>query len=103
MPGAQGSDENSVCRKLATLAAGGVSAALLAAVATGAAARSSSNPPNWAKKQIKTVVAHGLMGATSVRRFKPNAALTVQTLSDLASGLGEQLGAPAASPAAAAM
>jgi cell wall-associated NlpC family hydrolase len=83
---------------LATLAAGGVSAALLAAVATGAAASSSSNPPNWAKKQIKTVVAHGLMGASSVRAFKPNAALTVQTLTDLASGLGEQLGPSATSP-----
>jgi cell wall-associated NlpC family hydrolase len=87
-----------VRKKYATLAAGGVSAALLAAAAAGATASSASAPPNWAKKQIKTVVAHGLMGASSVRTFKPNAALTVQTLTDLASGLGDELGPPAASP-----
>jgi cell wall-associated NlpC family hydrolase len=98
MPAAPGVDENSVVQKLATLAAVGVSAALLAAVAVGATASSSSSPPNWAKKEIKTVVAHGLMGASSVSTFKPNAALTAQTLADLASGLGQELGPPAASP-----
>jgi cell wall-associated NlpC family hydrolase len=102
MPRARGSDENSVGKKLSTLAAGGVSAALiLAAAAVGATASSSSTPPNWAKKEIKTVVAHGLMGASSVSTFKPNKPLTVQTLTDLASGLGEELGPPAASPHAA--
>jgi len=90
-----------VRQKLATLAAAGASAALLAAVATGATGSSSSNPPNWAKKEIKTVVAHGLMGASSVRTFQPNAALTVQALTDLASGLGQELGQPAGSPRAA--
>ena len=85
-------------RKLTTLAAGGVSAAaLLAALSTAATASSTSAPPNWAKKQITTVVAHGLMG-TSVRTFKPNAPLTVEALADLASGLGEELGPPAGSP-----
>jgi len=39
-------------------------------------------------------VAHKLMGARSVRRFRPNAALTHQTLSDLAADLKEQLGSP---------
>src|SRR3954463_176111 len=97
MPAAPRVDENSVVQKLATLAAVGVSAALLAAVAVGATASSSSHPPNWAKKEIKTVVAHGLMGASSVSTFKPNAALTVQTLADLANGLGQELGPPAAS------
>jgi cell wall-associated NlpC family hydrolase len=92
MPARRRVDEDDMRRKLATLAAAGVSAAILTAVATGSTASSASNPPNWAKPQIKTVVAHGLMGATSVRTFKPNAPLTVQTLSDLASGLQQQLG-----------
>jgi cell wall-associated NlpC family hydrolase len=83
-----------VRQKLATLTAAGVSAALLTAVATGATASSSANPPNWAKHEIKTVVAHGLMGAGSVKAFKPNAPLTVQTLSDLATGLQQQLAPP---------
>jgi hypothetical protein len=89
-----------VRKKFVTLTAVGVSAALLAAIAAGTAS-SSSAPPNWAKKQIKTVVAHGLMGASSVNTFKPNKPLTVQTLTDLASGLGEALGPPAGSPHAA--
>ena len=83
----------SVNRKLITLAGAGVVAALLAAAATAV-----SNPPNWAKPQIQTVVAHGLMGASSVRAFKPNAPLTVQTLTDLASGLNVALGGSAGSP-----
>ena len=85
-------------QKLATLAAAGVAAALLAAGAAGSTAASASNPPNWAKKEIKTVVAHGLMGTSSVKRFQPNAPLTVQTLSDLASGLGQALGVSGPSP-----
>jgi cell wall-associated NlpC family hydrolase len=84
-------------RKLAMLAAAGVAAAFLATVAAGSTASSASNPPNWAKHEIKTVVAHGLMGASSVRTFKPNAPLTLATLADLASGLQQQLAPPAAS------
>ena len=81
-------------QKLGTLAATGCVAALLAAVATGSTAGSASSAPNWAKPQIKTVVAHGLMGATSVKAFQPNAPLTVQTLTDLGSGLAQEVGTP---------
>jgi cell wall-associated NlpC family hydrolase len=82
-----------VRQKLGILAAAACVAALLAAVATGSTAGSASNPPNWAKPQIKTVVAHGLMNAPSVKAFQPNAPLTVQTLTDLGSGLAQELGA----------
>ncbi len=85
-----------VGRKLATLAAGAV-AALLTGTATGSAAGSSSHPPNWAKPEIKTVVAHGLMGASSVKTFQPNAPLTVQTLTDLGNSLAQELGSSQAS------
>jgi cell wall-associated NlpC family hydrolase len=91
-------DDESMRQKLATLTAAGVGVAFLAAVATGAAAGSASNPPNWAKHEIRTVVAHGLMGASSVKTFKPNAPLTVQTLSDLATGLQQEVGPPASAP-----
>ncbi len=91
MPRPRGDDENRVRKKLATLAAAVVVAAFLAAAAIGSTAGSASKPPDWAKHEIKTVVAHGLMGASSVRTFQPNAALTVQTLSDLATGLEQQL------------
>jgi cell wall-associated NlpC family hydrolase len=84
-------------QKLAMLTAAGVAASLLA-VATGSAAGSASSPPNWAKHQIKTVVAHGLMGASSVRTFKPNAPLTAQTLSDLADGLQQEVAPSAYAP-----
>ncbi len=85
-------------QKLATLAAAVLAAAFLAAVATGSTAGSASHPPDWAKSEIKTVVEHGLMGATSVKKFQPNAPLTAQALSDLASGLEQEAGtAPAAS------
>ena len=79
-------------QKLGTLAATGFVAALLAVAATGSTGCSASSPPNWAKPQIKTVVAHGLMNATSVKTFQPNAPLTVQTLTDLGSGLAQELG-----------
>jgi len=85
-----------VGRKLSTFAAAGVAAAFLAAAATGSTASSSSRPPNWAKHEIKTVVAHGLMGASSVRAFKPNAPLTVQALTDLGNSLAQELGSPPA-------
>jgi cell wall-associated NlpC family hydrolase len=95
MPTPGGVDVNSVRQKFATLAAAALVAALLAAVAT---AGSATHPPNWAKHEIKTVVAHGLMGAGSVKTFQPNAALTDQALADLASGLQQQLAPPAYAP-----
>ena len=67
-------------------------ACALAAVSTGAAAGSSKSLPNWAAPQIAAVVAHKLMGAKSVKKFRPNAALTHQTLSDLAADLKDQVG-----------
>lgn len=90
-------DEGIVGQRLAMLAA----ACTVAAVSTGAAAGSGRSLPNWAAPQIATVVAHKLMGAKSVRKFRPNAALTRQTLSDLAADLKEQLGPapPASDPA----
>jgi cell wall-associated NlpC family hydrolase len=81
-------DDRIVGQRLAMLAA----VCAVAAVSTAAAAGSSKSAPNWAAPQIATVVKHKLMGATSVKKFKPNAALTHQTLADLASGLKEQLG-----------
>ena len=81
-------------QRLAMLAA----ACAIAAVSTGAAAGSSRSLPNWAAPQIATVVAHKLMGAKSARKFRPNAALTHQTLSDLAGDLKEQLGSVPAPP-----
>ena len=73
-------------QRIATLAAACAVAAVLAAVAAG------SSSPNWAAPQIATVVAHKLMGAKSVKKFRPNAALTQKTLTDLAAGLKQQLG-----------
>jgi cell wall-associated NlpC family hydrolase len=81
-------DEGKVGQRLAMLAA----ACAVAAVSTGAAAGSSKSLPNWAAPQIATVVAHKLMGAKSVRKFRPNAALTHQTLADLAADLKAELG-----------
>jgi cell wall-associated NlpC family hydrolase len=77
-----------VGQRLATLAA----ACAVAAVSAAAAAGSSRNLPNWAAPQIATVVAHKLMGAKSVRKFRPNAALTNKALAGLAADLKEQLG-----------
>jgi cell wall-associated NlpC family hydrolase len=79
-----------VGHRLATLAAAVVLAALAAAAAPGAAGRI----PNWAAPQIATVVSHKLMGAKSVRTFKPNVTLKQQELADLAYGLQQQLGSP---------
>jgi cell wall-associated NlpC family hydrolase len=64
----------------------------VAAVAAGAAPASTKVLPDWASPQIATVVAHGLMGATSVQKFKPNAALTHKTLAALSADLKAQLG-----------
>ena len=58
-------------------------ACAIAGVSTAAAAGSTKTVPNWAAPQIATVVAHKLMDAKSVKNFKPNAALTQQTLADL--------------------
>jgi cell wall-associated NlpC family hydrolase len=77
-----------VGQRLVTLA----TVCAVAAVSTAAAAGSSKNPPNWAAPQIATVVAHKLMGAKSVKKFRPNAALTNKTLTTLAADLKEQLG-----------
>ena len=84
-------DDGNVGQRLATLAA----ACFVAVVLTAAAAGSSSTP-NWAAPQIATVVAHKLMGATSVKKFHPNAVLTNQALTSLATDLQDQLGTPPA-------
>jgi cell wall-associated NlpC family hydrolase len=81
-------------QRLAMLAAACAIAGVCAAAAPGSARRA----PNWAAPQISTVVAHGLM-AKSVRNFRPNAAMTQQTLAGLTSGLQEQLGDPPVTPA----
>lgn len=90
MPQCVAVDGRIVRQRLLMLAA----ACAVAVVSTGAAAGSSKSIPNWAAPQIATVVKHRLMGATSVKKFKPNAALTHQTLAGLASDLKEQLGTP---------
>jgi cell wall-associated NlpC family hydrolase len=79
-------DDRNVGRRLLTLAA----IVALAAVAAGGAPGAARRIPNWAQPQIATVVAHNLM-ANSVSKFRPNAALTKQTLVNLAAGLQEQL------------
>jgi cell wall-associated NlpC family hydrolase len=66
----------------------------MAAVAAAAAPGAAGRLPDWAAPQIATVVAHGLMGAKSVSKFKPNAAVTRQTLANLTLGLQQQLAPP---------
>src|SRR5262249_29467354 len=61
-------------------------------------AGSSRSVPNWAAPQIATVVAHKLMGAKNVRKFRPNAALTRQTLATLTADLKTQLGSTTPPP-----
>lgn len=92
-----GADGSYVGQRLCMLAAAVVGGALLATTAPGSTA--TTTPPDWAAKQIKTVVAHRLMSA-STRSFHPNAALTRQALADLSSGLKQQL-APAPAQSAA--
>jgi len=82
-----------VGQRITTLAAACAVAAVLAAAAAG------STSPNWAAPQIATVVAHKLMGAKSVKKFRPNAALTQKTLTGLAAGLKQQLGTSSSPPA----
>ena len=79
-------------QRLATLAA----ACAVAAIVTAAAAGSSL--PNWAAPQIATVVAHKLMGPKSVKKFRPNAALTQKTLTGLTANLQAQLGTSSSPP-----
>jgi cell wall-associated NlpC family hydrolase len=79
-----------VGQRLVTFAATVALAAVVAAAAPGAGSRL----PNWAAPQIAAVVAHGLMDAKSTRKFRPNAALTRQTLANLALGLQEELSTP---------
>ena len=86
-------DGRNVGQRLATLAA----ACAVAGVVAAAAAGSAKSPPNWAAPQIATVVAHKLMGAKNVKKFRPNAALTNKTLTSLAADLKAQLG-PAPPP-----
>ena len=80
-------------QRITTLAAACAVAAVLAAAAAG------SSSPNWAAPQIATVVAHKLMDAKSVKKFRPNAALTQKTLTGLAAGLKQQLGTSSSPPA----
>jgi cell wall-associated NlpC family hydrolase len=91
---AEAADDQSVGQRVLTLAAALTAAAIGAAVAVGA----SGSLPNWAAPQISTVVAHGLMGAKSARKFHPNSALTKQTLANLAFDLKQALGPPATPP-----
>jgi cell wall-associated NlpC family hydrolase len=90
MPGAITVDWKTVGHRLVTIAAAVALAAVAAAAAPGAAGRI----PNWAAPQIATVVSHKLMGAKSVRTFKPNRVLQQQTLADLAYGLQQEVGSP---------
>ncbi|HEX6953186.1 MAG TPA: NlpC/P60 family protein [Gaiellaceae bacterium] len=81
-------------QRLAMLAA----ACAVAAVTTAAAAGSSKSTPNWAAPQIATVVAHKLMGAKTVSKFRPNAALTAKTLAGLTADLKAQVGTSTSPP-----
>ena len=76
-------------------------ACAVAGVSTAAAAGSSKTIPNWAAPQIATVVSHKLMDAKSVKKFRPNAALTHQTLANLSADLKTQLGTTPVSPSGA--
>jgi cell wall-associated NlpC family hydrolase len=57
-----------------------------AAAQTGTGAAYRADAPDWAKREIKVVVAHGLM-AKSVQTFKPNNVLTRSALNNLVAGL----------------
>jgi cell wall-associated NlpC family hydrolase len=91
MLGMAAADGRNVGQRLVTLAA----ACAVAAVSTASATGSSRSIPNWAAPQIATVVAHKLMGAKTVKKFHPNAALTNQALTNLSADLREQLGSSA--------
>src|SRR5436853_6999609 len=57
-----------------------------AAAQTGTGAAYRADAPDWAKREIKVVVGHGLM-AKSVQTFKPNNVLTRSALNSLVAGL----------------
>jgi cell wall-associated NlpC family hydrolase len=99
MSAPEGSMERVVGLRLLTLVAAVAVAAYVAAAAAGSSQRVI---PDWAAPQIKTVVSHRLMGATSVSTFRPNAALTRGALTQLASGLQQELSPPPSSPLAIA-
>ena len=70
---------------------------------TGTGSAYSATAPDWAKREIKVVVSHGLM-AKSVQTFKPNSVLTRGALGTLAAGLSTTAPPPrTASPAPATM
>jgi cell wall-associated NlpC family hydrolase len=97
MPGPASVDEGMVGQRLAMLAAACAVATVLTAAALGSSG-SSRTLPNWAGPQIATVVQHGLMGAKSVQKFRPQSALTRQSLANLAAGLQQELATPLAPP-----
>jgi cell wall-associated NlpC family hydrolase len=90
MPRAHAVDEVIVRQRLVTLSA----ACAVATVAAASALGGGKSLPNWAAPQIATVVAHHLMGAKSVKKFRPNKVLTQQALANLVAGLKEQLAPP---------
>jgi len=71
-------------------------AALAVPLAAGSASAAKQPVPNWAAAQIQTVVADGLMDASSSASFHPNDPLTQQALAGLTYQLSRML-APAAS------
>ncbi len=94
LPRDASTDDGTVRQRIVTVAV----TVVLAAVAAGSAPGAAGRLPDWAAPQIATVVAHRLMGAKSVRKFRPNAALTRQALANLSVGLQEELATPPAPP-----
>jgi cell wall-associated NlpC family hydrolase len=94
MPCAAPADDLTVGQRLVTLAA----ILAVAAVSVASAPGASHRLPDWAAPQIATVVSHGLMDAPSVNKFRPNDAVTRQTLANLTFGLQQQLSSPTPSP-----
>jgi cell wall-associated NlpC family hydrolase len=73
-------------RILAICAAFAMLVAPAAAQTGGANAAHAKQPANWAQREIRVVVSHGLMAKT-IRTFRPNNVLTRSALSSLAAGL----------------
>ena len=69
-------------------------AALAVLVPAGPAAAAWRGTPDWAAPEIRTVLAHGLMGGPAGRDFHPNDPLTRQALADLAFDLDRVLTPP---------
>ena len=70
-------------------------AVLVLLVPAGTASAAHRAAANWAAPQIRTVLAHGLMGGAAAGPFRPQSPLTRQALADLAFGLDEVLAPPA--------